>query len=618
MAPKVIKILKEEQERQLKQAFVNRRNLADDATQEQIDLADMTAAQADMILERKRMTVDKKDHEQHFLNTYVAYGTVPNEAERQSLKAYVDLSTLIFDTVHVLTPGTINLFNKLHAAAVNIRLQNGLPQDQNQYPVHHRILSFLDSPTFKRNQSPEIENNRLSAGQQPQHLLEILRDLFKAKNSNPLRILFDIVTELDGLKVSKSSSWDRMIILAMLLGAANTSESLQVWEEEMNDGAVGFITDSGQYWYYPTDHSAKQLALLRTAVVTQLLDPESGFNIPNKDHYLAVYLKDSSISALKLSLSIWLEDDLKREKKAAKAAEADNSDDEESLQGGDNEDYIPRQQNTSEDSSGEVVYRVRLSPGVGQAIPVQNLYDAAQSFSNLLFNRFPDSKVPLTDAELGTTRAMDVIIETGPFSMVDGFLVGADHQVTLNSLSPHELSIYQYIMNLPAYQLDDEFVSVKLGAVHAEDTELFKSHMGSFQSPDVWITNPTKVIQSAFRNAFGTSRLLLSSDPGGRTVETQMASTGHVVQIGVGFEAVICRLQKRISTLQSFRDRAIDQLEAVVELRSLVAAAELDLVEYVAGDVVVAKETLRLENLVLAAEQELEARLKEFRASARM
>ncbi|KAJ3066253.1 hypothetical protein HDU99_003903 [Rhizoclosmatium hyalinum] len=39
MAPKVIKILKEEQERQLKQAFVNRRNLADDATQEQIDLA---------------------------------------------------------------------------------------------------------------------------------------------------------------------------------------------------------------------------------------------------------------------------------------------------------------------------------------------------------------------------------------------------------------------------------------------------------------------------------------------------------------------------------------------------------------------------------------------------
>ncbi|ORY43050.1 hypothetical protein BCR33DRAFT_269919 [Rhizoclosmatium globosum] len=100
--------------------------------------------------------------------------------------------------------------------------------------------------------------------------------------------------------------------------------------------------------------------------------------------------------------------------------------------------------------------------------------------------------------------------------------------------------------------------SVKLGAVHAEDTELFKSRMGSFHSPDVWITNPTKAVQSAFRNAFGTSRLLLSSDPGGRTVETQMASTGHVVQIGVGFEAVICRLQKRISKLQSFRDRAID------------------------------------------------------------
>ncbi|KAJ3048364.1 hypothetical protein HDU99_009183, partial [Rhizoclosmatium hyalinum] len=174
--------------------------------------------------------------------------------------------------------------------------------------------------------------------------------------------------------------------------------------------------------------------------------------------------------------------------------------------------------------------------------------------------------------------------------------------------------VYARQHNFGSFRYD----SVKLGAVHAEDTELFKSRMGSFHSPDVWITNPTKAVQSAFQNAFGTYRLLLSSDPGGRTVETQMASTGHVVQIGVGFEAVICRLQKRISTLQSFRDRAIDQLEAVVELRSLVAAAELDLVEYAAGDAVVAKETLRLENLVLAAEQELEARLKEFRASARM
>ncbi|KAJ3065161.1 hypothetical protein HDU99_004256, partial [Rhizoclosmatium hyalinum] len=160
--------------------------------------------------------------------------------------------------------------------------------------------------------------------------------------------------------------------------------------------------------------------------------------------------------------------------------------------------------------------------------------------------------------------------------------------------------------------------SVKLGAVHAEDTELFKSHMGSFHSPDVWITNPSEAVQSAFRKAFGTTRLLLSSDPGGRTVETQMASTGHVVQIGVGFEAVISRLQKQISTLQLFQDRAIDQLDTVIVLQSLVAAAELYLVKYAAGDQVVAKETLRLENLVLAAEQELEARLKELRASARM
>ncbi|KAJ3082226.1 hypothetical protein HDU99_003288 [Rhizoclosmatium hyalinum] len=97
-----------------------------------------------------------------------------------------------------------------------------------------------------------------------------------------------------------------------------------------------------------------------------------------------------------------------------------------------------------------------------------------------------------------------------------------------------------------------------------------------------------------------------------------MARTGHVVQIGVGFEAVICRLQKRIGTLQSFRDSAIDQLESVVELRSVVAAAVLDLVEYVAGDGVVATETLRLENLVLVADQELEAKLKELRASARL
>ncbi|KAJ3279203.1 hypothetical protein HDU79_000798, partial [Rhizoclosmatium sp. JEL0117] len=174
--------------------------------------------------------------------------------------------------------------------------------------------------------------------------------------------------------------------------------------------------------------------------------------------------------------------------------------------------------------------------------------------------------------------------------------------------------VYARQHNFGSFRYD----SVKLGAVHAEDTELFKSRMGSFHSPDVWITNPSKAVQSAFRNAFGTSRLLLSSDPGGRTVETQMASTGHVVQIGVGFEAVICRLQKRISTLQSFRDRAIDQIDTVIVLRSRVAAAELDLVKYASGDQVVAKETLRLENLVLAAEQELEARLKELRTSARM
>ncbi|ORY23773.1 hypothetical protein BCR33DRAFT_727891 [Rhizoclosmatium globosum] len=176
------------------------------------------------------------------------------------------------------------------------------------------------------------------------------------------------------------------------------------------------------------------------------------------------------------------------------------------------------------------------------------------------------------------------------------------------------MTVYARQHNFGSFRYD----CVKLGAVHAEDTELFKSRMGSFHSPDVWITNPSEAVQSAFRNAFGTSRLLLSSDPGGRTVETQMASTGHVVQIGVGFEAVICRLQKRISTLQSFRDRAIDQIDTVIVLRSRVAAAELDLVQYASGDQVVAKETLRLENLVLAAEQELEARLKELRASARM
>ncbi|ORY42742.1 hypothetical protein BCR33DRAFT_278699 [Rhizoclosmatium globosum] len=95
------KRIKEEQEVLLKQAFENRRTLADDAPKEQIDIADMTAAQADMILERKMMTLNGKDHQQYFLNTYVAHGTVQDEQERILLKAYVDLATLAFDTVRV-------------------------------------------------------------------------------------------------------------------------------------------------------------------------------------------------------------------------------------------------------------------------------------------------------------------------------------------------------------------------------------------------------------------------------------------------------------------------------------------------------------------------------------
>ncbi|KAI9344856.1 hypothetical protein BDR26DRAFT_893577 [Obelidium mucronatum] len=129
-----------------------------------------------------------------------------------------------------------------------------------------------------------------------------------------------------------------------------------------------------------------------------------------------------------------------------------------------------------------------------------------------------------------------------------------------------------------------------------DSATLFKSKAGNFRSPHVWVQNPPAVERnhqedgndppvpkSSFSSAFGTTRLVLSSDPGGRTVETQQASSGHRIQIAPGFEHQIRYWQGQIDKLQSVRDSDVEEMDDVIDARRAVCEAERQLDQCLLG-----------------------------------
>lgn len=115
--------------------------------------------------------------------------------------------------------------------------------------------------------------------------------------------------------------------------------------------------------------------------------------------------------------------------------------------------------------------------------------------------------------------------------------------------------------------------------------KVMQDKFGNFRSPHIWIQNPADAnFSSPFIKMFGADKILAFDDPGVRVVGTQQLSSGHKVQIGVGFEHRIRYWQGQISILQSTRDKQVELLDDIIKLRKSVQD-QMEVLDSLAADI---------------------------------